>query len=148
MANHVQNVLGIEGVAIQNVRCSVASKKSVFDFNEIYPLPEEALPEEKIQCWGTKGNAMAAAFHEENGSFSFQTLNAAPIPVIEVLAAHFPDHAFTLRWADEGGGNCGEIAYRNGYEQYSFYPAEGTRWQEELYELCWKQPMYIEGVNA
>ena len=44
MANHVQNVLRIEGVAIQNVRRSVASKKSVFDFNEIYPLPEEAPP--------------------------------------------------------------------------------------------------------
>jgi hypothetical protein len=146
MANHVQNVLLVEGQATQAVRKYVQRPENLFDFTTILPLSNASL-EEKIRCWGTKENAMGAVFHKEDGSFSFQTLNAPPLPVIEQLSKKFPNCTFTLRWADEGGGICGEAAYRNGYEQYSLYPADGTRWQEELYELCWGQPMYIEGVN-
>lgn len=146
MANRIQNVLLIEGQATQAVRQYVQRPENVFDFTAILPLSNVSL-EERIRCWGTKENAIEAVFHEEDGSFSFQTLNAPPLSVIEQLSKQFPEGTFTLRWADEGGGDCGEIAYRNGYEQYSLYPADGTRWQEELYELCWRQPMYIEGVN-
>lgn len=148
MANYIQNVLLMEGMNIQKVCNSVRRSDTVFDFTTILPLPENASPEAKIKCWGTKINAIGAVFHEKDKSFSFQTLNAAPIPIIEALSNQFPDCLFTLRWADEGGGICGETAYQNGREQYSFYPADGTRWQEELYELCWGQPMYMKGVNA
>lgn len=147
MANHIQNILQCDGMNIQNFCKSVSSSDSILDFTKILPLADNTSLEEKIRRWGTKENAIGAVFHEEDGSFSFQTLNAAPLPVIERLSEQFPDGTFTMRWADEGGENCGEIAYRNGCEQYSFYPADGTRWQEELYELCWGQPMYIEGVN-
>lgn len=104
-------------------------------------------PEEKIKYWGTKGNVINAVFHEEDGSFSFQTLNAAPVPVVERLAERFPDCTFIFRWADEGGGNCGEILYEYGHESYAFYPEDGTA--EEIYQQCWGQPMYyMEGANT
>lgn len=150
MASYVQNVLIVDGDCISAVCQFVRQGKRVFDFHAIYPLPSEGMtPERKINYWGMKGNAINAVFHEEDGSFSFQTLNAAPVPVIERLAERFPDCTFTFRWADESGGNCGEIRYEYGHESYAFYPDDGTVGQEELYQQCWGQPMYyMEGANT
>lgn len=149
MASYVENILMVEGDRIPAVRRFVQHGENVFDFYAIYPLPLECMtPEGKTKYWGTKGNAINAVFYEKDGSFSFQTLNAAPIPVIERLAELFPDCIFIFRWADEGGGNCGEIRYEYGHESYAFYPGDGTAGQEELYQQCWSQPMYIKGVNA
>lgn len=148
MASYVQNVLSVDGDRIPAVCQFVRGGENVFDFNAILPLPSGCMmPEEKIQYWGTKGNTINAIFHEENSAFSFQTLNAAPVPVVEQLAERFPDCTFTFRWADEGGGNCGEILYENGHESYAFYPDDGTVEQEELYQQCWGQPMHMEGAN-
>lgn len=88
MANHVQNILLVEGQAIQAVRKYVQRSESLFDFTAILPLPNASL-EERIRCWGTKENAIGAVFHEEDGSFSFRTLNAPPLPVIEQLSKSF-----------------------------------------------------------
>ena len=96
MAKYVQNVLLVEGQAILAVRQYVQRPESLFDFTAIPPLPNASL-EEKIRCWGTKGNAIGAVFHKEDGSFSFRTLNAPPIPVIEQLSKKFPNCTFTLR---------------------------------------------------
>ncbi len=147
MANHVQHVLVVTGQDVQAVRNYVQRPENALDFTTLLPLPEGASAEETIRCWGTKSNAIGAVFREEDGSFSFQTLNTAPLPVIKRLSEQFPDRTFTLYWADEGGGNCGETAYQNGYELYSFYPEDGTLLQEELYERCWGQPMYSKGGN-
>ena len=148
MASYVQNILMVEGDHILAVRRFVRRGENVFDFHAIIPLPACMVPEERIKYWGTKGNAINAVFHEKDGSFSFQTLNAAPVPVVEQLAERFPDCTFTFRWADEGGGNCGEILYEYGHESYAFYPDDGTVGQEELYQQCWGQPMNIKGVNT
>lgn len=150
MASYVQNILMIDEDHIQAVCQFIRQKERIFDFNAIYPLPSvDMTPEEKIKCWGTKGNAINAVFHEEDGAFSFQTLNAAPVPVIEGLAERFPDCTFTFCWADESGGNCGEILYEHGHESYAFYPDDGTAEQEELYQQCWGQSMYyMEGANT
>ena len=148
MASYVQNVLIVDGDCIPAVCQFVRGGENVFDFNDIVSLPSGYMtPEKKIKYWGTKGNAINAVFHEEDGSFSFQTLNVAPVPVIDRLAERFPDCTFTFRWADEGGGNCGEIRYEYGYESYAFYPDDSTEGQAELYQQCWEQPMYIEGAN-
>lgn len=148
MASYVQNVLRVDGDPIPAVCQCVRQGERVFDFNAIVPLPtKDMTPEEKIKYWGTKGNAINSIFYEEDGVFLFQTLNAAPVPVIERLAKRFPNHIFTFCWADEGGGNCGEILYEYGHESYGFYPEDGTDGQEELYQECWGQPMYMEGVN-
>lgn len=150
MASYVQNVLIVDGDCIPAVCQFVQHGENVFDFNAIVPLPSGYMtPEKKIKYWGTKGNAINAVFHEEDSSFSFQTLNAAPVPVMERLAERFPDCTFIFRWADEGGGNCGEIRYEYGHESYAFYPDDGTVGQEELYQQCWGQPMYyMEGANT
>lgn len=148
MASYVQNILMVEGDHIPAVRRFVRCGENVFDFHAIVLFPAGCMtPEGKIQYWGTKGNAINAVFHEEDGAFSFQTLNAAPVPVIERLVERFPDCTFTFRWADEGGGNCGEILYEYGHESYAFYPDDGTVGQEELYQQCWGQPMHMEGAN-
>lgn len=145
MASYVQNILLVDGAHIPAVCQAVRQGNKAFDFNAVIPLPSADMPpEEKIQYWGTKGNAVSAVFHEEDGAFSFQTLNAAPVPIIERLAELFPDTIFTLRWADEGGGNCGEIRYEYGHESYGFYPEDGTAGQKDLYQQCWGQPMYGE----
>lgn len=148
MASYVQNILIADGDHIPAVYQFVRHGENVFDFNAILPLPVGCVtPEEKIKYWGTKGNVINAVFHEEDGSFSFQTLNAAPVPVVERLAERFPDCTFIFRWADEGGGNCGEILYEYGHESYAFYLEDGTA--EEIYQQCWGQPMYyMEGANT
>lgn len=149
MASYVQNILIVDRGCIPTVCRFVRHGERVFDFNAIVPLSAEgSRPEDKIQYWGTKGNAINATFHEEDGTFSFQTLNAAPVPVMERLAERFSGCTFTFRWADEGGGNCGEILYEYGHEAYAFYPEDGTAGQEELYQQCWCQPMYMEGANT
>lgn len=149
MASYVQNVLIVDGDCIPAVCQFVRQGERVFDFHAIHPLPSEGMtPEGKIKYWGTKGNAINAVFHEKYGTFSFQTLNAAPVPVVERLAERFPDCTFIFRWADEGGGNCGEIRYEYGHESYAFYPGDGTTEQEELYQQCWGQPMYRKGENT
>ena len=148
MASYIQNILIVNGDRIPAVCQFVRGGENAFDFNAIFPLSSGCMmPEEKLQYWGTKGNAINAIFHEENGAFSFQTLNAAPVSIVEQLAERFPDCTFTFRWADEGGGNCGEIRYEYGYESYAFYPDDSTEGQAELYQQCWEQPMYIEGAN-
>ena len=137
MASYIQNILIVNGDRIPAVCQFVRGGENAFDFNAIFPLSSGCMmPEEKLQYWGTKGNAINAIFHEENGAFSFQTLNAAPVSIVEQLAERFPDCTFTFRWADEGGGNCGEILYENGHESYAFYPDDGTVGQEELYQQC------------
>ena len=148
MASYVQNILIADGDHIPAVYQFVRHGGNVFDFNAILPLPVGCVMlEEKIKYWGTKGNAINAVFHEEDGSFLFQTLNAAPVPVVERLVERFPDCTFTFRWADEGGGNCGEILYEYGHESYAFYLEDGTA--EEIYQQCWGQPMYyMEGANT
>lgn len=109
MASYVQNILIADGDHIPAVYQFVRHGGNVFDFNAILPLPVGCVMlEEKIKYWGTKGNAINAVFHEEDGSFLFQTLNAAPVPVVERLVERFPDCTFTFRWADEGGGNAGK----------------------------------------
>ena len=150
MASYVQNILIADEDHIPAVYQFVRHEENVFDFNAILPLPVGCVtPEEKIKYWGTKGNAINAVFHEEDGSFSFQTLNAAPVPVVEQLAERFPDCTFTFCWADEGGGNCGEILYEYGHESYAFCPEDSTAGQEDIYQRCWGQPMYyMEGANT
>ena len=66
MASYVQNILMIDEDHIQAVCQFIRQKERIFDFNAIYPLPSvDMTPEEKIKCWGTKGNAINAVFHPE-----------------------------------------------------------------------------------
>ena len=90
--------------------------------------------------WGTKWNACETAceINEcEYGSvavFTFETAWAAPLPVIERLAAIFPDIAFELTYADEDYGyNCGRFNYRDGEQSLSYLPTGGSDEAMELY---------------
>jgi hypothetical protein len=68
--------------------------------------------------WGTKWNA----YNQEKLSptaIYFETAWAAPEPVMDALAAKFPDVPFTLEYADEGvGRNAGVIRYAEGRKEH------------------------------
>lgn len=100
MAIYVQNVLRIDGAEddVAAVRRFVQSEKALFDFNRVRPIVRfMQTVEEKIKCWGTKGNAINAVYHEDDGSFTFQSLNSSPVPIIACLASRFPQCDFTLQ---------------------------------------------------
>jgi hypothetical protein len=47
----------------------------------------------------------------------FDTAWSPPIPVMEKLAAMFPDHAFQLKYFEGGMGFCGDACWEHGLEQ-------------------------------
>lgn len=78
------------------------------------------------QNWGTKWNAYG---YDESRDYSggnniwFQSAWAAPHPVIEKLAARFPEITFEHEWADEDiGQNCGRYSYQNGERIEEYLP--------------------------
>ena len=151
MAIYVQKVLRIDGAEddVAAVRRFVQSEKALFDFNRVRPIVRfMQTVEEKIKCWGTKGNAINAVYHEDDGSFTFQSLNSSPVPIIACLASRFPQCDFTLQWADESGENCGEVTYRKGWEVICFYAEEGSKEQAGIYRCCWHQPIAEEGDDV
>jgi len=116
--------------------------RNLFDFNTLIPYPEhfakadreayeweKAHPEKpwspgrpkdgfnqggyewRIEHWGTKWNAYA---HEQLSPtvLYFETAWSAPEPVMDALAARFPDVPFMLEYADEDiGANAGVLRY-------------------------------------
>ena len=78
------------------------------------------------QNWGTKWNAYG---YDEGRDYSggnniwFQSAWAAPHPVIEKLAARYPEITFGHEWADEDiGQNCGRYSYQNGERIEEYFP--------------------------
>lgn len=64
--------------------------------------------------WGTQWNAYSVVEADGN-SIQFETAWAAPHPVIEALAAKFPEVGIEHLWADEDiGSNLGHRRYCNG----------------------------------
>ncbi len=64
--------------------------------------------------WGTKWNAYAQKQVSPTVIY-FETAWAAPEPVMDALAAKFPDVPFTLEYADEGiEENAGVLRYARG----------------------------------
>ena len=67
-----------------------------------------------IAKWGTKWNAYSQTEIEPN-LIQFDTAWSCPIPVLEVLAAKFPEVEFVCEFADEDiGSNQGTLTFRNG----------------------------------
>ena len=68
--------------------------------------------------WGTKWNAYGYDKSRDDSSGNniwFQSAWDAPHPVIEKLAARYPEITFEHEWADEDiGQNCGRRSYQNG----------------------------------
>ncbi len=78
------------------------------------------------QNWGTKWNAYG---YDEGRDYSgndhiwFQSAWAAPHPVIEKLAARYPEIRYEHEWADEDiGYNCGRYSYQNGERIEEYVP--------------------------
>lgn len=87
-----------------------------------------------VNNWGTKWNAYDTYRNDET-SLYFETAWSPPEPVIQALSRKHPDHVFTLKYADEGGGFLGYTVYRNGnFEETSVYWSddEGIALREEL----------------
>lgn len=67
-----------------------------------------------IQYWGTKWNAydqIEVGF----GTIQFDTAWSTPFPVVQKLAAMFPELDFEVKFADEDlGNNCGSYQFENG----------------------------------
>jgi Ferredoxin-like domain in Api92-like protein len=66
--------------------------------------------------WGTNDNSYNAGNIE--GGVQFESAWTPPHPVIERLAARFPDQRIEYRWADEDiGSNCGHRIFESGQMQ-------------------------------
>lgn len=118
MPNHVTNVLRVTGYEHLNapdgladeVLAALRGEQGPVDFDRIIPMPkeqEENWYDWSIQNWGTKWNAYSAIagkpYDERNEAlFHFETAWAPPLPVIDALAAKFPQAHIRLIWADEG----------------------------------------------
>lgn len=117
---------------------------TLIDFNKLIPYPEEYVrldresrewekshPENPwkgrpadgfnqggyqwcVDNWGTKWSA----YDQEKRSLTsiyFETAWSPPVPVMDALAARFPDLRFMLEYADEDiGSNAGVIRYAKG----------------------------------
>jgi len=69
--------------------------------------------------WGPEDNAFGAI--EIDGGVQFLTSWTAPLPVVEKLAARFPDQLIDYLWADEDlGRNCGRRIYEHGHVEEVF----------------------------
>jgi len=69
--------------------------------------------------WGTKWNAYGQKKLSPTAIY-FLTAWSAPEPVMDALAAKFPDVSFTLEYADEDvGSNAGVIRYDKGEKNHS-----------------------------
>jgi hypothetical protein len=67
-----------------------------------------------IAKWGTKWNAYDQAEIEPN-FITFDTAWSCPLPVLEALAARFPEVEFVCEFADEDiGSNQGTLTFRDG----------------------------------
>ena len=82
--------------------------------------------------WGTKWNSYG--YHDytakdfNGGSVEFQTAWSYPDPIIDALAARYPDLSFEVKWADEDFGyNVGHKEFENGEELFSHIPPGGSK---------------------
>ena len=67
-----------------------------------------------VEKWGTKWNAYSQKIFEPN-LIMFNTAWSCPIPVLEALAAKFPEVEFVIEFADDDiGSNQGTLIFRNG----------------------------------
>ena len=79
----------------------------------------------RTRNWGTKWNAYGyeGGVQFDGKTLQFLTAWAPPTPIVEKLAAMYPDLDVVHQWADEDiGYNCGEIEYHNGSPDGEFYP--------------------------
>ena len=120
---------------LNQIKEYVRSEETVFDFNRIIPMPapdDERYPAVKqyerdgeinwadwsCDHWGTPWKATKAYLTDMG--FFIETGWSACGPVIEALAAHFPEA--TMRYTYSGpvyAGYCGVDEYRNGVLVYS-----------------------------
>jgi len=134
MPNHITNIILMDGIAKDIVKCCkyVQGEESGFDFEKLIPMPahiyrgnlsgadEEKYGKENcwhwwsVKNWGTKWNAYAVN-NDGQGYISFNTAWSTPEPIFKALSKKFPKIKFTIRFADEDfGSNCGEIVAERG----------------------------------
>lgn len=99
--------------------------------------PMEYWYEWHCQYWGTKWNSYDPSVDEDGSDGKwvvwFDTAWAAPHPVIEALAAKFPDVYIDHRWADEDiGSNAGIRKYKAGKVYFGESMDGHDRWCERV----------------
>jgi len=75
-----------------------------------------------LEYWGTKWNA-----YQINGwngdTITFQTAWSMPEPIYIALSKKFPEHEFTVEFADEDiGTNCGRVVLKEGNYLEQYFP--------------------------
>lgn len=146
MPNHTENKLYIKSDKMEEIAQLVfaeeldhnGDKVIFFDFNSLVPTPDNIFqgdlgPEEEALYgvntwfywnranWGTKWNSYNTKFEygEKGGMISFQTAWNPPFPVIEKLAARFPDAQIEHKYLDEGWRYWGVDVYNDGQKERS-----------------------------
>ena len=100
----------------------------------------------RISNWGTKWNAMDAS--TDNDRIVFETAWSAPLRLINVLSARFPQVEFEYKWSDEDiGQNCGEGTFCKGETSDIAFYGDCSNEALRLYKECWGNTDCI-GVNS
>ena len=133
---------------------------SFFDFNTFIPMPEELrnttspvrepdsfenrrLRKEygtdnwydwAINNWGTKWNSYGNYLDHDTNSVSFQTAWSLPDPILNKMAAMYPNLSFHLEVVEEGGFFAGTIDIEDGVlvENLTDDQATWRRYAEEF----------------
>ena len=87
--------------------------------------------------WGTKWNAYDGWVDENEDDLicAFNTAWSAPMPIYEQLAELYPNFEWTVKFADEcGGDNCGYIIHDKG-ETFLYESDDMTN--NEIYNEVW-----------
>ena len=89
-----------------------------------------------IANWGTKWNAIEPTI--QDNIIEFDTAWSSPLPIIEKLAAKFPQVKITHKWADEDiGSNVGMMVYEYGEVSEEDDIIEHTSDAYMIYQECW-----------
>ena len=111
------------------------------DFNSILPVPDA---KSSAEAWNSCSNARELKIFPK--AITFVTDDGVPAPVIDALAAMFPDVDITYNWSELfTSGFCGAYKYHNGVrsfeEKHQFLrtrisvPAK-LNYEGNIYELC------------
>ncbi len=95
------------------------------DYCKTHPRPDDGYNhggyEWCCENWGTKWNAGDVKIVEKDEGaavISFETAWAPPLPVIDKLAAMFPDIEMSFEYYEMGMAFCGSIRYVGGKRKY------------------------------
>lgn len=131
---------GHDPALVDEILDAIKGADSPIDFNRLIPMPPELEIDSNgkadeahlaniakhghpdwytwsIEKWGTKWNAysaIAGKCRDGEGWLHFETAWSPPLPVLDALAAKFPQSRMRLIWCDEGDDRQNRVYWGEG----------------------------------